>query len=278
MGADAGAAQQADRAMYGEVTTTAWVSPTLRRVQLGGPGLGSFAPTGFTDEYVMALFVPDSAPYTPPFDLDEARSLAPDLRPRARRLTVRSWDETTGTIAIDIVTHGEAGYAGRWAQQATPGSRLQMRGPSGSYRPDPDADWHLFVGDESALPAIASSLEVVAPGRRCAAILVLDDASGRIELTSPGDVEEHWLVRPTSGDPADQQVEAIAALPWVDGKVDVFVHGEAAEVRAVRRYLLAERGIDRASASISPYWRRRMDDEAWRAIKRDWLAAQEDDV
>ena len=58
------------------------------------------------------------------------------------------------------------------------------------------------------------------------------------------------------------------------GRFDVFVHGEAAEVRAVRRHLVVDRQIDVGAASISPYWRRRHTDEDWRKVKRQWMAEQ----
>ena len=58
----------------------------------------------------------------------------------------------------------------------------------------------------------------------------------------------------------------------------MFVHGEASEVRAVRRHLLVERGIPREGTSISPYWRRNFTDEAWREVKADWLAEVARDV
>ncbi|HET8929207.1 MAG TPA: hypothetical protein VFN21_00985 [Acidimicrobiales bacterium] len=40
----------------------------------------------------------------------------------------------------------------------------------------------------------------------------------------------------------------------------------------MRKHLVGERGIPKAETSISPYWRRGHDDEAWRQIKRDWIA------
>jgi NADPH-dependent ferric siderophore reductase len=60
--------------------------------------------------------------------------------------------------------------------------------------------------------------------------------------------------------------------------VHAFVHGEAEEVRAIRRHLLAERGLSRSDMSCSPYWRRTMTDEAWRQVKRDFVAAMDADV
>ena len=70
----------------------------------------------------------------------------------------------------------------------------------------------------------------------------------------------------------------MAGLDFPVGRVHAFVHGEADEIRAIRRHLLAERGLDRAAMSCSPYWRRTMTDEAWRAIKRDYVAAMDADV
>ncbi len=67
-------------------------------------------------------------------------------------------------------------------------------------------------------------------------------------------------------------------LAFPTGRVHAFVHGEADEVRELRKHLLGERGLDRADMSCSPYWRRTMTDEAWREVKRDFVAAMEADL
>src|SRR5690625_6029152 len=67
------------------------------------------------------------------------------------------------------------------------GDQVQFRGPGGAYTPDPDADWHLLVGDESALPAIAASTEVLPAGARGHAIIEVEDASEEQPLTVPED-------------------------------------------------------------------------------------------
>jgi NADPH-dependent ferric siderophore reductase len=79
------------------------------------------------------------------------------------------------------------------------------------------------------------------------------------------------------GDP-DELLRAVADVELPPGRVQVFVHGEAGEVRAVRRHLLADRGIPKAGNSISPYWRRDFTDERWREVERQWLAECEADV
>ena len=76
----------------------------------------------------------------------------------------------------------------------------------------------------------------------------------------------------------DQLAAAVADLPFPRGRVDAFVHGEATEIRALRRHLLADRGLSRQAMSCSPYWRRDMTDEAWRQVKRAFVSSMEDDV
>jgi len=291
--------------VYGEVVEVQRLTPRLIRVVLGGDGLADFTPTEWTDQYVNALFLPDGAPYAVPFDVEEARQLPPEQRPAGRRYTIRWWDEATRRVAIDFVVHGDVGVAGRWADRAAPGDRLQIVGPSGGYAPDPAADAHLLVGDESALPAIGASLERIPAGVPAVAVLVVDDADHELELACPGDLRLVWVHRadqatslteadapaePTGDDDVDlsdaavlspgatQLLAAVEAVELPPGRVQVFVHGEAAEVRAVRRHLLAERGIPKAGSSISPYWRRGRTDEEWRRIKAAWLAASEADV
>ncbi|MEM8902684.1 MAG: siderophore-interacting protein [Actinomycetota bacterium] len=265
-------------AVYGEVERTEWLTPGMVRVVLGGAGLDDFEPTAWTDQYVNALFVPDGAGYDVPFDPAEARNGPPEHRPVGRRYTVRAWDPEARHLTIDFVAHGDSGMAGPWAQRARPGDRLQVVGPSGGYRPDPDAPWYLMAGDESAIPAIAASLEQVPAGRDCFVFLVVDDERHELPLDTPGELRCTWLHRLGVDAPAELLVGAVAAATFPAGHPDVFVHGEAGEIRAVRRHLLADRGIERDQTSISPYWRRRHTDEAWREVKAEWLAEVAQDV
>ena len=264
--------------MYGEVRSTQRLTPSMVRVVLGGGDLDEFVPTPYSDQYINAQFIPAGAPYTAPFDPDDLEAVAAEYHPRARRYTVRRWDGDQRELTIDFVTHGDHGYAGPWAQQAQPGDCLQFKGPGGAYDPDPDAAWHLMAGDESALPAIGASLEALAPGARAVVLVVIDGPDDELAFTTLGDVSITWLHRRSAEDPIALLPNAVAGLDFAPGPVDVFVHGEAGEVRAVRKHLLSERGIDRKKASISPYWRRTMTDEEWRTIKSAWLADQAGDV
>jgi NADPH-dependent ferric siderophore reductase len=165
--------------------------------------------------------------------------------------------------------------AGPWAAHAGPGDVLVFTGPSGGYRPDPAADWHLFVGDESALPAVAASLEALRPGARAVVRLVCDGPDHEIALSSAAEVDVRWLYRSRGPEDAGLLVDAVRDLAFPHGRPFGFVHGEADEIRAVRHHLLTDRGLTRADLSCSPYWRRTMTDEEWRRVKRDYVAAME---
>lgn len=266
--------------MYGSVIATAWLTPTMVRVILGGDGLASFEPVPYTDAYVNVAFPPVGAPYQAPFDIDRVRAELPsDLQPARRRYTVRRWVPHERLLTLDILVHGGAGVGGPWAANARPGDALVFTGPSGSYRPDPTADRHLLVGDESALPAIAASLESIPAGKSTAVRLLVDGPDHEIELATPGRLDLVWLHR--RGDEQTDVAllaEAVRSLEPQGGRLQAFVHGEAGEVREIRRELLSERRVARSDLSCSPYWRRHLTDDAWRGIKADWNAEVERDV
>src|SRR6476661_856041 len=266
-------------AWHGAVVRTEWLTPTLVRVVLGGDGLSGFAVPAATDAYVNVAIPPGGATYGAVFDPSEVKQRYDrDQWPARRRYTVRSWDAATGELQIDMVVHGDEGAAGPWAARCGVGDVLVFEGPGGGYAPDPEADWHLLVGDESALPAIAASLEAVPAGRSVVVRLVCDGPEHQLPLTSPGDLDLRWLHRTGAADDVDALADAVSDLEFPPGRVHAFVHGEAEEIRGVRRHLLTERRLTRADMSCSPYWRRTMTDEAWRSVKGDFVAAMEADV
>ena len=262
--------------MHGRVATTEHLTPGLVRVVLEGGDLADLEMPDATDAYVNAAFRPAGAPYDEVFDPQSVRDTYPDAEPPARRrYTVRAWDPDAHRLTIDFVVHGDSGVAGPWAAHAQAGDVLVFTGPSGGYRPDASADWHLMLGDESALPAIAASLEALPAGAHAVVRVVCDGPAHEIDLSSPADVDLAWLHR--HGDERDESL-LLAAAEAVDfgrGTPFGFVHGEADEIRGVRRHLLQDRGLTRQHLSCSPYWRRTMSDEAWRRIKRDYVAAME---
>lgn len=258
--------------MYGEVQYVQELSPDLVRVVLGGGTLDTFEGVAATDAYINARFIPEGSPVQVPFTQEEVEEVSAEHRPRPRRFTIREWDAESRLLSIDFVVHGDVGYAGSWAQRAKPGDRLQFQGHGGSYRPSSEVDWHLLVGDESAMGAIGASLQVLEPGDRAVVFAVVQSRGCEVEFSTSADVTINWLYREEAPDSESWVADAVAAAEFPTGTFDSFVHGEAGEVRAVRRHLESDRGVDVSSESISPYWRRRHTDEDWRKVKREFMA------
>jgi NADPH-dependent ferric siderophore reductase len=247
------------------VLRTARLTPHLVRVVLGGPGLDGVVDNGFSDKYVTLAFPRPGVDYPTPFDVAAIRESMPrEDWPIVRTYTVRSLDHAAGEMAIDFVVHGDTGVAGPWALAAAPGDELVFMGPGGAYTPSSDADAHVLVGDEAALPAIAAALERVAPGVPVHAWVQVDGSDDELALATDADLTLRWLHR----DAGEDLVTAVRAADWPAGTVHAFVHGETADVKALRRHLLDERGLDRAWVSISGYWRRGADEDTFQAEKR----------
>src|SRR3954465_11941916 len=224
------------------------LTPRMIRIVFGGEDLAGFGAGEFTDHYVKLR-----------------------IGERTRTYTVREWDGER--LTIDFVVHGDDGVAGPWAAAAQPGDTLELRGPGGAYAPDPDADWHLMVGDPSVVPAISASLARIPAGVPVPGLLGVDGPEDEQPLQTAGDLHVTWL----HGGPG-AVVPALQDTAFPDGPVHAFVHGEASTVRAVRLHLLVERAIPREALSVSGYWKQTRTEEGWREDKAEWNRLVEEDV
>ena len=256
------------------VTGTETLTSSLRRVWFRSEDLSAFADSAHTDRYVKLVFPKPGVEYPEPLDMRVLRqTLPPEDMPVVRTYTALFPDVDAGTLAIDFVVHGDDGVAGPWARRAAPGDVLLANGPGGAYRPDPDADWHLFVGDESAVPAITAALAVLPEDAVTRVVVLVDSPADEPELPVPAKGELVFVHRSADGD----LLAALQALDWAAGRVDVFAHGEAQEImHRVRPYLFGERGLARDQVSVSGYWRRGRTEEGFREWKSD-LARREAD-
>ncbi|MGW2644477.1 siderophore-interacting protein [Streptomyces sp. NPDC001393] len=252
------------------VVRTERLTPHMQRVVLCGEGLADFAADTCTDHYVKLLFGPEGVTYPEPFDLERIRAQFPrEQWPVTRTYTVRAWHAEQRELTLDFVVHGDEGLAGPWATRVQPGETVRFMGPGGAYAPDPAADWHLLAGDESALPAIARSLEALPAGARAHAFVEVSGPGEEQKIDS--EVEVVWLHR---GDRpvGEALLEAVRAFQFPEGRVQAFVHGEAGFVKELRRLLRVERDIPREDLSISGYWRLGHNEDGWQASKREWNA------
>jgi NADPH-dependent ferric siderophore reductase len=269
-----------------EVVRTEQVMSHMIRVVLGGNGFDTFTPSEFTDSYVKLVFVAEDvnvAALPHPLTLDSFADLPATRKPAVRTITVRRADPIARELTVDIAVHGEHGVAGPWAATVQPGQPMYVMGPSGAYAPDPAADWHLLVGDETALPAISVTLEALPANAIGQVFIEVAEPDDEIPLTAPDGVQINWILRGGRADLVGEDragdhaplVEAVKTAFWMPGQVHAFVHGEAqAVMHNLRPYIRKERGVDAKWASISGYWRRGRTEETFRQWKKELAAAE----
>ena len=250
-----------------EVLRAADITPGMRRVTLGGPGLAAhtadngmpvnaFRSEGFDDEFKIFLTHPDLEAPVLPSQGDGVLHWPRDPMCLPRTYTVRRWDPRAGELDVDFVLHG-VGPATAWARNARPGDPLWIAGPKFSAGHPRGVDWTLLAGDETALPAIGHWLERWPDGQRGQVFIEVAEASHIQELPRPEGVEVTWLTR--HGAPAGTTsilFDALRAADWWEGTVFAWVAGEALTLAPIRRWLRGDKGLDRSQVEVTGYWRR----------------------
>jgi NADPH-dependent ferric siderophore reductase len=125
------------------------------------------------------------------------------------------------------------------------------------------------------LPAIGSLIESLPEGARAIAYIEVGDAAGEQRFDTRGEVAVRWLHR---GDVAAGRSELLTdALRGADlppGTGFAWLAGEAGTVRALRRHLVDERGMDKRSIEFAGHWRLKLtQDDA--PTEEDLAEAQE---
>lgn len=238
-----------------EVLRTRRVSPQLLRVTLGGKDLADFV-SGSFDDHIKVFFPAAGAerPVLPQVGPDGIAFPEGQPRPQARDYTPRRYDPVARELDIEFVLHGD-GPASTWAAQAQPGQFIGVGGPRGSFVIPAEFDWHLLIGDDTALPAIGRRVEELGPEARVIVVAEVSDASAQIPLAVGANAQVHWLHRQDQPE-GSLLAPALRGIDLPDGEGYVWAAGEGAAMRAVRQYLVAERGVDKTRIRASAYWKR----------------------
>ncbi|MDG4785748.1 siderophore-interacting protein [Micromonospora sp. WMMD1102] len=217
---------------------------------------------------------------------------------RAVRREIREVDVDI-VLHPDGGPYGAHGPAARWAMTAAPGDHLMIMGPDHGYPGDHGgrefqpalADRTLLLaGDETAVPAIAAIVERLPVDSRGEVLLEVPEPADVLALSAPPLLTVTWLPRaaaahgsllvpavraaaerllpadrPTQDDgsedaPDDELWEVPVGLSG--GGHYAWLAGESAVIRALRRHLVAERGLDRESVAFMGYWRLGKADDA----------------
>jgi len=211
------------------------LSPGFLAITFTGEALADFTSLSF-DDHVKLMF-----------DDETGGDAAQDSAQVRRDYTPRRFDREALELTLEFALHGD-GKASEWARRAVPGQPALVGGPRGSMIIPLDVDWHLLVGDETALPAIARRLEELPPGARVD-VLVLADAADARPLASSADARVRWCA---SG---AELLAALTAFELPSPAGFAWAGGEAALMKAVRQ-ALDDKGLARERTRVSAYWKR----------------------
>jgi len=204
------------------------VSPGFASITFQGEALADFTSLSF-DDHVKFMFSDANG--------EQVR----------RDYTPRRIDTGAREIDTEFALHGHGGAA-EWARNATIGQRAIIGGPRGSMILPLAMDWHLLIGDDSALPAVTRRLEELPAAARVDAVLLVGAADRRAFATR-ADARIHWV------DSDDALLQVLKNLPLQPGAGLAWGGGEAALMTRVRQ-VLVETGMPRQAAKISAYWKR----------------------
>jgi NADPH-dependent ferric siderophore reductase len=212
------------------------------RITLTGD-LQNFVSLGFDDH--VKLFFPDGT---------ATAEGAPNML--GRDFTPRRFDGAAGTLDIDFALH-DAGPATRWAAAAKPGDTLAIGGPRGSFIIPPAFDWHLLVGDETALPAIGRRLAELPAGTRAVVVAEVDGAADELAFETKADATIVWAHRKeAAAGTGEAMAQALQRLQMPRGDYYAWVACESLVAKALRRQLIADHGANPKWLRAAGYWRR----------------------
>jgi NADPH-dependent ferric siderophore reductase len=228
------------------------LSPRMRRITVGGPGLDGLAIEDPGASVRLLLPSPDGELVLPTWNGNEF--LLPDgRRPPIRTFTPRRFDPEAQELDLEVVIHGH-GAASEWAEAAAPGGPAAVSGPGRGYTIDREAPAFLLGGDETAIPAISQLLEVL-PFRTPVQVRIeVAEPDARLPLPDHPLADVEWCDLPAGSSPGDALVAAVADADLVPG-AKVWVAGEAAAVQRIRRHLFSDQGVTRADATVRGYWK-----------------------
>lgn len=205
------------------------LSADMVRITFSGETLADFVSLSFDDHVKFTLTTPDG---------DTVR----------RDYTPVAFQAEACTLAIEFALHGH-GVASSWARAAQPGQQAIISGPRGSMVIPTDYDWHLLVGDSSALPAIRRRLQELPSGAQVIAVVHGQPSTPPDSFACDATLTMHWV------SDADALLHTVAGLTLPVGEGFVWAAGEASSMRALRNLLLEEKQLSKHQMRVAAYWK-----------------------
>jgi len=242
-----------------EVAAVRDVVPGLREVTFRGGDLATFTPLS-ADTFLYLLLPPPARPdlvVDASFTWERAFAMPEEERPVGAYYTVRRWRPEVAEMDVWMVLHGDDGPASAWAARAQVGDRVALWGPRSAFVPPAGTDRLLLVADETGLPAVAAILEQRPAGQPAHVIAEVEDEAHQPPLPLDDAVTVEWVHRRGAAPGTTTLLlDAVVALPPLQGTPYVWGGAESRTLTKVRKEIRVNRGLPREQVSLVGYWRR----------------------
>lgn len=206
------------------------ITPSFRRITLGGKSLADFQPH-YPAQWVK-VFLPHG-------------------NMQGRAYTIRYFDQAHKQLTLDIATQHK-GLISSWAKQAKVGDELYITYPHGGFKDLDKNGWLLLLADKTGIPSIASILEQLPTHLVAYVFIEISSIEEKQHLTTQANATIKWLYKDTQKERL-KTVLKTNSLPNTQGYA--WIAAEASIIRGVRMQLLKERGFSLANIQTTGYWK-----------------------
>jgi NADPH-dependent ferric siderophore reductase len=176
------------------------------------------------------------------------------IRNQLRTYTILDLDHSAGTLDLCVLVRDDDTPGCRWMRDISVGDPAAFLGPQGKLVLDDSANYHLFVGEETAQVAFAPMLAATTVDSRVYGVIEVADESDHLPMDR-GDELVWRHRREASAVQSPGILEEVRRLTLPDDPGSAYIAGEAKTCVAVRQHLIRERGWpSRGSILVKPFW------------------------
>lgn len=254
------------------------ISPHMQRLEFTTDDIQYFAADS-AGQYLKLMFTPSGG--------TDLSLLAPEQKPALRTYTIADIDVNQKRLAIDFVLHQhkadlsaelggdqgaeplaeQGGYGQHFAEQATIGDTISVRGPGAIAPINLDGDWLLCVADMTSLPALRVAIKTLPTQMRGYVIVELlaeADKGLLADWVLPENMQLLVWLRHETGSLAGK----VMSLTWLAGKPTVWCACEFSDMKAIRRYVTDFQQGVHDDCYFSSYWKSGVTEDGHKLLKQ----------
>ena len=221
------------------------ITPHMRRIVLAGDDLNDF-PANQEGAHFKAIF-PQPGQTKPKLGNYQG------FKNWMRSYTIRAFDDSSKELSVDFAVNDHEGLATNWASNAKVGDYLGVAGPGDIKHTNYHADWHFFVADLTALPAVAATLERLPKDAVGAAFIQVPTLDDKQFIDVPKGITVNWVINSNLN--KNVLLEQVENFDWLDGEPAIFIATESSQMRDIKGFIKAKPNYLSRQTYASGYWK-----------------------